>query len=222
MAPALAKTSDIKNETDGPDEPISIGKSMIGAGATRGNMGKKRISKEAHRLGESAAPRAETAIPPAGEGVVHHGRDAQVMLRVRSELKRVIIAEAHRRAMSVQTLILRALRDAGLPIEDEDLEDLRTGGRAGHRKRRGLLERRPDRVKERLASGLMAAGSGGEGGSGDVLALLVRMLDRLVAGEGTSPISISNHCHCGCVGAGGDARPQRLRGKNSKGLKTGC
>jgi hypothetical protein len=50
------------------------------------------------------------------------------MFRVRPELATAIRREAVERGLSVQTLVLLSLRDAGIPVLDADLEDLRKGG----------------------------------------------------------------------------------------------
>jgi hypothetical protein len=54
-----------------------------------------------------------------------------VSFRVRPELARAIHRKAVDRGISVQALILLALRDAGIPVLDVDLADLRQGGASG-------------------------------------------------------------------------------------------
>jgi hypothetical protein len=71
------------------------------------------------------------------------GRTAQICFRVRPGLKRVLLAEAHRRELTVQALILTALRECGMPILDADVEDARKGAPASGRKRVASLDAGP-------------------------------------------------------------------------------
>jgi hypothetical protein len=61
--------------------------------------------------------------------------------RVRPELARAIQRTAVDRGISVQAFILLALRNAGVPVLDVDLEDLRQGGTSGSPRKRSFARR---------------------------------------------------------------------------------
>jgi hypothetical protein len=62
-------------------------------------------------------------------------RDCQVSFRLRHELAAEIRAAAARREISSRAFILAALRDAGLDVREDDLDDRRRGGARGPRAR---------------------------------------------------------------------------------------
>jgi hypothetical protein len=59
----------------------------------------------------------------------------QISFRVRPALKRDLQDEANRQRVTLQSLILQALLEAGLPVEEADLEDIRKSRSAGRRRR---------------------------------------------------------------------------------------
>ena len=85
-----------------------------------------------------AQPKGEAELDAAAAG-----RSAQICFRVRPELKRVLLDEARRRQLTVQAMILTALRESGLPILDTDVEDARKGAPASGRKRIASLAAKP-------------------------------------------------------------------------------
>ena len=91
------------------------------------------------------APGSANPGGPAPEGVVHSQqeptaaaasqsaqRTESIMFRVRPDLAIEIRREAVERGLSVQTLVLLALRGVGIPVLDADLDDLRKGGGRKH------------------------------------------------------------------------------------------
>lgn len=84
-----------------------------------------------------SGPDAKRAQPrrQGDPDVAGAGRTAQISFRVRPELKSVISDEARRRQLTVQALILTALRECGLPILEADVEDARKGAPASARRR---------------------------------------------------------------------------------------
>lgn len=155
------------------------------------------MSKEKRDPGRSGATRARVKAPadPLPERESADARNAQLMLRLRQGLKRAIVEEAHRRRVSVQSLILTALRRDGLPVEKQDLEDLRVGRPAGARRAQAFLGLEPK--SNRYGHQRQFHPSDAYDEDNDLaLETLVRALGRLGIGSGSGGISINNHCGC--------------------------
>ena len=103
-----------------------------------------KISKPKRKRSFSGPESKRTQpLRQADQEAASEGRTAQISFRVRPELKRVLLDEARRRRVTVQALILTALRESGLPILDADVEDARKGAPASGRKRFASLDAKP-------------------------------------------------------------------------------
>jgi hypothetical protein len=110
------------------------------------------------------------------------------MFRVRPELAIAIRRTALDRGLSVQSLILLALRDTGIPVLDADLEDLR-GRASGKQQGAAPLRSYPSTV------GRAAAASLQPGTVDDVLVeRLAALLARATAPSPSQQVTITNCC----------------------------
>jgi hypothetical protein len=83
-----------------------------------------------HSVGQQ---KAETGDVDTGDGRV------VIQIRVRRPLRRIIKHHADHADETVQTFILRILQEAGLPVTDDDLLDLRKGENRVHRRSSAML-----------------------------------------------------------------------------------
>jgi hypothetical protein len=102
-----------------------MGRNTVNSSATSKASKKKRRSREmpkrrGHRRG--------------AEELVSEGRTVQISFRVRPTLKRDLQDEANRQRVTLQSLILQTLLDAGLPVEEVDLEDAWKSRSTGRRR----------------------------------------------------------------------------------------
>jgi hypothetical protein len=81
-------------------------------------------AKTAAKAGSPETPEPEVGPAPPGDDAEG---EVQLSLRLRPELKTAILDAARQRRVTVKQLVLGALRDAGLPVEDSDLLDRRDG-----------------------------------------------------------------------------------------------
>jgi hypothetical protein len=130
--------------------------------------------------------------------------------RVRPELARAIQRTAVDRGISVQTLLLVALRDAGVPVLDADLEDLRQGGTSGSPRRHSFTGQSDLRSgtsdvlyrRDAPATGPDLAG---------VIAMLAEIFTR------DRPATPSVVVNCGCPQAAADVKKALNRPNRKKG-----
>ncbi|WP_395022617.1 hypothetical protein [Dongia sp.] len=110
------------------------------------------------------------------------------MFRVRPDLAIAIRRTAVEQGISVQSLILLALRDAGLPVLDADVEDLRKGGSRKRQAAAPLLESWPTAARA-------AANSLPPAAIDDVLVdRLAALLARVAPAAPTQHVEITNCC----------------------------
>jgi hypothetical protein len=94
---------------------------------------KKAEMKNAQMPPHSAGEKAGTEDVDTGDGRV------VIQIRVRRPLRRIIKQHADHADETVQTFILRILQEAGLPVTDDDLLDLRKGENRVHRRSSAML-----------------------------------------------------------------------------------
>jgi hypothetical protein len=129
------------------------------------------------------------------------------MFRVRPDLAIAIRRTALERGLSVQSLILLALRETGIPVLDADLEDLR--GRVGG-KRQGAAPLR----SYPSAAGRAVADMPPSGTIDDALVeRLATLLMRVTASPPSQQVTITNCC---CRGSPAVAEAVTLNPKPKK------
>jgi hypothetical protein len=111
---------------------------------------------------------------------------------VRPELARALQRKALDQGVSVQAFILLALRAAGLPVLDLDLEDLRQGGASGSRRKRSIAERLGVR---RMTDVLDHGALSDTPGFADIVEVLAAIFTHERGAE-QSPSVVINNCGC--------------------------
>jgi uncharacterized protein (DUF1778 family) len=119
-------------------------------------MVKQGKTKEAQVPPKSATRRKTEDADTAGDGRV------VIQVRVRRELRRLIKQLADHRDETVQTFILRILRESGVPVTDDDLLDRRKSDnrvclRAPAKRRQDSEDRKVPADAQSLAELLTAA-----------------------------------------------------------------
>jgi hypothetical protein len=169
-------------------------------------------AKSNRRTNDAARGRQRKHTAASSESGLANSRSAQLMLRVRPDLKREIVEEALRREVSVQTLVLTALRKDGLPIKKQDLEDLRVGRTPLGTRSRAFLDQERGELRRSLRPQALAPRIANHEISEDTLETLVHVLALLGVGTGGGGISINNHCGCQC----GESAAVGLRSANEQ------
>jgi hypothetical protein len=153
-------------------------------------------AKTASKAGSPGTPEPEVGLASAGDDPEG---EVQLSLRLRPELKTAILDAARQRRITVKQLVLGALRDAGLPVEDSDLLDRRDGA-----PRRPRRDARSATVERPSVGGPYSAPRSDEMRTSmqtpDLVAFaaMIRDLAGRRTGAGNGPnIRISTGCCCG-------------------------
>lgn len=107
--------------------------------------------RRAEPLRAKARPTVSEPPTPRPEDFVNSDL-VQVTLRLRASLRDRVQAEAHARRTTMQSLILLGLRELGLPVTEDDLQDRRKPGGASSKsataaaRANGRRERRQERA----------------------------------------------------------------------------
>ncbi|WP_395015114.1 hypothetical protein [Dongia sp.] len=126
--------------------------------------------------------------PTGGAAGESAPRTEPIMFRVRPDLATAIRRMALERGLSVQSLILLALRETGIPVLDADLEDLRGRGN-GERRGAAPLRTFPVAAHHSFATSLSP------GAIDDALVeRLAALLMRVPASPPSQQVTITNCC----------------------------
>jgi len=153
-------------------------------------------TKTVAKAASAEAPDPETS--PMSSSVDAEG-EVQLSLRLRPDLKAAILDEARQRRITVKALVLGALRDAGLPVLDDDMLDRRDGAPRERRQhlrsvtgeRQRVTEDRRDDYPRRGSVPTVAPDLSA------ITAMLGELINRRTGPTSGPNIRISTGCCCG-------------------------